>query len=188
MNEVLNTIAKRFSCRGFDGKPVEKEKLELITKAALQAPSGLNSQSLRVVIVQDKALIEDMDKESMLLLKNRPDQGAYNRFMERGGKIFYNAPCLVLLLRPQEVPFDPTVDAGIMVQNIALAATSLDVNNIIVAMGRLPFDTTKADEYKVKVGWKEGEQFVVGILLGYSDGLKDKEPHEIDLNKITYID
>lgn len=45
MNYVLETIAKRYSCRSFDGRMPEKEKLDAIALAGLQAPSAFMDSS-----------------------------------------------------------------------------------------------------------------------------------------------
>ena len=44
MNETLQTIKKRYSCRSYDGRLPEKEKLEAIALAAVQSPSAVNRQ------------------------------------------------------------------------------------------------------------------------------------------------
>ena len=38
MNETLKTIAARYSCRAYDSRLPEREKLEAIAKAAVQSP------------------------------------------------------------------------------------------------------------------------------------------------------
>ena len=43
-NEVINTIMARRSIRKYLDKPVEHEKLEVIVKCGINAPSGVNRQ------------------------------------------------------------------------------------------------------------------------------------------------
>ena len=43
-NEVINTIMARRSIRKYHDKPVEHEKLEVIVKCGINAPSGVNHQ------------------------------------------------------------------------------------------------------------------------------------------------
>jgi nitroreductase len=52
--EVFEAIRKRFSCRAYLDKPIEKEKLDRILEAARLAPSARNGQDWRFVIVTDK--------------------------------------------------------------------------------------------------------------------------------------
>ncbi len=101
MNETLQTIKKRYSCRSYDGRLPEKEKLEAIALAAVQSPSAVNRQPWQINIITNKSLIEEMDAEGMRILAESEDKATYERFMERGGTLFYNAPCMFLILKQE---------------------------------------------------------------------------------------
>ena len=184
MNEVLKTIEIRFSCRGYDSRPIEREKIEAMVKAALQAPSAMNLQPWKIIVITDKTLIDEMDAAAMAVLAANPDQTAYNRFKERGGKIFYNAPCLFLVMKDATAKWGE-MDSGIVTQNIALAAASLGLDNVIVGMAAIPFNSPAGDEFKKRVGWPEGYEFGMGVCVGY--GNTSKAPHEIDFSKVSYV-
>ena len=51
---ILEPIGKRYSCRAYQDKPIEQEKLDEIFEAARLAPSAKNMQDWRFVIVTDK--------------------------------------------------------------------------------------------------------------------------------------
>lgn len=51
---VFEAISKRYSCRSYVDKPMEKEKLARIFEAARLAPSAKNLQDWRFVVVTDK--------------------------------------------------------------------------------------------------------------------------------------
>ena len=184
VNTVLTTIQNRFSCRGYDGRPIEQEKLEALAKAALQAPSALNLQPWEIIVITKKSIIDKMDAAAMSLLAANPDKTSYNRMVERGGKIFYNAPCLFLVLKDPKAKW-ADLDCGIVTQNIALAAASLGLDNVIVAMAAIPFSSPEGDAFKQQLGWPEGYEFGMGVCVGYGNTMK--EPHEIDLDKVKYI-
>ena len=57
---ALDVIMSRTSIRSFTGDPVSKEQLELILKAGMAAPSAMNSQPWRFVVVTDKTRIEEI--------------------------------------------------------------------------------------------------------------------------------
>lgn len=185
MNHVLNTIADRFSCRGYEDRTVEKEKIIAIAKAALQSPSALNRQPWHIVAISDKGLVDEINDHVMDMIKARDDQSAYNRIMERGGKPYYNAPAMFLILKKEDAADWADLDCGIVSQNISLAATSLGLGNVIAAMCGTAFDGPRAEEFKAKVKWPAGYKFSLGVLVGY--GNTTKEPHEIDLSKVTYL-
>lgn len=51
---VLEAIRKRYSCRTYQDKPIEQEKLAQVFEAARLAPSAKNLQDWRFVVVRDK--------------------------------------------------------------------------------------------------------------------------------------
>lgn len=99
MNETLKVIKKRYSCRGYTNQLVEQEKIDAIAKAGLQAPSALNIQPWHMIAITDKGFIDELDDHVMENLRKREDQTAYQRIMERGGKPYYNAPVMFLVLK-----------------------------------------------------------------------------------------
>jgi len=186
LSETLNAIANRFSCRSYTGDAVKEADLKAIAAAALAAPSAMNLQPWKLLVISNKALIDRMDEVSMQYMKNMPDPAMYNRFMERGGKMMYNAPALYLILKQTGTASNwVDVDCGIMTQNICLAAHALGLDSVIVAMANIAFKTEHADEFKKALGWGEGYEFGMGVLVG--KGNMVKEPHELDWSKVAYI-
>ena len=182
MNETLKTIAQRYSCRAYDGKLPEKSKLEAIALAGVQSPSAMNNQPWQIVVLTNKAFIDEMDAEGMRILSESEDKTAYNRFMERGGKLYYNAPCMFLILKKPHTD----LDIGIVSENIALAAESLGVANVICGMAAIPFNGPKGEAYKQKSGFSDGWEFGMAVLAGYA--AQTGKPHEPDMSKIRFID
>jgi len=58
--DIYEAINKRYACRNYASKPIEKEKLERIIEAARLAPSAKNLQDWRFVIVTDEKLRKDV--------------------------------------------------------------------------------------------------------------------------------
>lgn len=181
MNETLKTIGARYSCRSYTGEAVEKEKVEAIALAAVQSPSGMNRQPWKIIVIQDKALIDEMDASAMALLAAQEDKSAYERMMSRGGRLYYNAPCMFVIAK--EAGTD--LDCGIVSENIALAASSLGLGNVICGMARMSFETEKGEEYKEKI-IPAGYEFGVAVLVGYAVN-PEGTPHVPDLDKIVYL-
>lgn len=187
MNETLNVIAKRYSCRDFKDEMPPDEILQAIAEAAIQAPSGMNRQAWRVIVVKDKDLIQDLESEGMSYLANMEDKSSYNRIMECGGRLFYGAPCMIV------VPIDPTqyapalIDCGILCQNITLAATSLGIANIMCGFTGLAFASgLRSVEFSKRLGFPDDYAFGCSVLLGYAN--TEKPPHVPDKEKVTFIE
>lgn len=113
--EVLEAILKRRSIRSFKPKPVERDKEELLLKAATLAPSAGNLQSRFFYFVRDKPLIEALRKAALgqdcldapLLIVACADLRAAADYGQRGRELY------------------STQDVSTSVENILLAATSL---------------------------------------------------------------
>ena len=65
MNETLKCIAERYSCRDFDGTPLTDAQVQALVEAALAAPSAMNRQPWHVIMITDKALIDEFDAAGM---------------------------------------------------------------------------------------------------------------------------
>ena len=181
MNEVIKAIKERYSCRDFKATPLTDEQVKAIVESALASPSGMNRQPWHVVMVTDKALIDEMDVEGMRMLAAAEDQSAYERMMGRGGKLFYGAPCLVLVTTDGEA----AMDSGILSENVALAAHSLGLGSCIVGMAGQPLGGPRGEEFKKRLKFPQGHIFGIGILVGVPNS--SKEPHELDMGKVTYV-
>ena len=57
---ALDVIMTRTSIRNFTGDPVSKEQLETILKAGMAAPTAMNGQPWRFVVVTDKDRIAEL--------------------------------------------------------------------------------------------------------------------------------
>ena len=55
--EILDVILKRRSIREFESKPVPNEMITSILDAGRWAPSGLNNQPWRFVVVKDEQIL-----------------------------------------------------------------------------------------------------------------------------------
>jgi len=183
MNETLKTIAERYSCRNFTGAPLSEAQINTLVDAALAAPSAMNLQPWHVIVVTDKALIDEMDDVAMSVLAAEEDKSVYERIKSRGGKVFYNAPCMVMIA--SDGSDHGLMDCGILSQNVALAAHSLGLGNVICGMARIPLNGPQGEEFKRRMQFPEGYGFGMSVLVGTAKS--GKAPHELDMNKVTYI-
>jgi len=181
MNETLDVISRRYSCRSYEARLPERDKLEAIAKAAVCSPSAMNRQPWQIVVLTDKSFIDEMDAEGMRMLSEAEDKSTYQRFVDRGGKLYYDAPCMFLILKKPGTD----ADIGIVSENIALAASSLGLGNVICGMAAIPFGGPKGEAYRQRAGFSEGWEFGMAVLVGYAK--KAGAPHEPDMSKVRFI-
>ena len=58
--ELQKAIKKRRSIRVFEERPVEKEKIEKIIDAGIQAPSACNVQGWRFIVITDQKIKDEI--------------------------------------------------------------------------------------------------------------------------------
>ena len=56
--DFLKLVQNRFSVRGFEDRPVEPEKLDIILRAGQTAPTACNLQPQRVLVIQSPEALE----------------------------------------------------------------------------------------------------------------------------------
>jgi nitroreductase len=145
----------------------------------------MNRQPWKFVVVTDRGLLDEMDKAAMGELSKREDKSFYNRMMERGGKIFYNAPAAIVVLKQMDADSSLVdLDCGIATQNIAIAAESLGLGNCICGMFAMPLEGPNGSVFKQKLGINDKWAFGMSVLLGY--GAKGT-PHAPDMEKIVML-
>jgi len=110
--EVIEAIRKRYSCRSYQDKPIEQEKLDKIFEAARLAPSAKNLQDWRFVVVTDK-------KTKRQLAESANNQ----RFLENAGIIIVACSNSDHIMRCGQAV--GPIDVAIALEHIALQATEL---------------------------------------------------------------
>ena len=183
MNETLKIITERYSCRDFTGAAPTDGQIKALVDAALAAPSGMNRQPWHIIVVNNKGLIDDLDVEAMGVLAAAEDKSGYERIKSRGGKVYYNAPCMILVTS-DDSGF-AAMDCGILSQNVSLAAASLGLGSVICGMAGIPFSGPRGDELKKRLKFPDGHRFAISVLVGAAKSTK--APHELDKGKVTYI-
>jgi hypothetical protein len=127
--------------------------------------------------------MDELDAECMKVLAAAEDKSGYERIMGRGGKVYYNAPAMVLAVSDGS-PI-AAMDGGILSQNVALAAHSLGLGSVICGMMGIPLAGSAGEALKKRLKFPEGYGFGIAVLVGKAKGAG--KPHELDYGKVTYI-
>ena len=185
MNETLAILAHRYSCRSYTDEKLTEEQLKAIAQAAIQAPSAMNRQPWHISLVTQPELLAELEAEGEKMLQ-QTDPVAYERVLGRMGKLFYNAPCVVMIaVKPANPAGAERVDLGIVAQNVVLAATSLGLDNVHCGLAAFCFAGEKRAEFEKRLTFPEGYECGIGVLIGHGTALGT--PHTPDESKITYI-
>ena len=181
----MRTIRERFSCRYYKPEPIAPELLAEIALAGAAAPSAHNRQPWHIVVITNPELLKEMDEEALAGLARQEDQANYNYIQKRGGKVFYGAPCLIVVAIDPNYRSAAFLDCGIVGENMVLAAASLGINSVFCGFAYHAFKNGRGEEFSKRLGFPEGYVFGCSILLGYAE--KTKAPHVPDPDKISYL-
>lgn len=186
MNEVLKAIQDRRSTRGFNDVQLTEAQLQALIDAALASPTARNTQMWHFSVVQDKQLLDQFSRDAAELMAATMPAGSRGRFEDKDFHLFYHAPTVIFISRPQECSNRfVEVDCGIACENIALAAQSMGLGSVIVGMAMDLFLSERGEHYKHAFGFPEGYGFSIAIVVG--NNTVTKEAHPIGEGKVNIV-
>lgn len=168
MNETLKTLLERRSCRCYSDRQVDPAALEEILKAGTYAPTGMGRQSPKIVVVQDKETIAQLERMNAAIMGN-PDAHP-----------FYGAPTVLIVLTDPEM-FTHLEDGALVMGNLMNAAWSLGVDSCWIHRARQEFDSPEGKALLRKWGIDERYIGVGHCILGYQAGeYRERLPRKED--------
>ena len=178
VNPVLSNMMARRSIRKYLDKPVEHEKLEVIVRAGINAPSGMNRQPWIIRVVEDQKLIADVTE---VYKRNNPEQVKRDKDFKN---MFRNAPNLICVCTPAEG--GGALDAGLLGENMMLAAQSMGLGTCCLG-GPVRFLNSNAEAkfFLDRLDIPEGYKLNYILAIGYPDEQPDAKPR--DASKVKYI-
>ena len=125
----MNSIFHRISVRKYQNRPVEKEKIDMILRAAMQAPSAVNQQPWEFYVVTNR--------EKLASLSN----------VHCFAKMVKDAPvCIVTAYRVQcALPPYAQIDMSIAMENLWLETDALGLGGVWLGIAPIE-DRMKAVE------------------------------------------
>ena len=144
---VLEVVYNRRSIREYADEEIPIEQLREIVKAGIWAPSGLNNQPWRFVIIQSPEIRENIAQQTHY------------------GHIVRNARALIAVYLNVEEMYDNVKDhqsAGACIQNILLAAEAFDLGG--VWLGQILKNKTAVNKI---LGLDENHDLMAVVALGH---------------------
>ena len=178
VNPVLSSIMARRSIRKYLDKPVEHEKLELIARAGINAPSGVNRQPWIVRVVEDQKLIAEVTE---VYKQENAEQVKRDKDFKN---MFRNAPNLICVCTPANGGGE--LDAGLLGENIMLAAQSLGLGTCCLGGPvRFLLSNENCKFFLDRLDIPSDYKLNYIIAIGYPDEQPDAKPR--DASKVKYI-
>ncbi len=163
MNEVINAIIHRRSCKSYLPDAVPQEILDRIIEAGLYAASAMNRQSPIILCVTDK---ETRDKLNALNSK----YDAQNR-----AEPFYGAPVVLVVLFEKSYATG-VYDGSLVMGNMMLAASTLGVGSCWIHRAKQTFEDEEGKEILRSLGLEGEYEGVANCVIGYPKVLNTNIP------------
>lgn len=128
MNEVLKAIHSRRSVRTYQDRKLTKAELETIVTAGTWAPSGHNQQPWHFSVVQDRALIAQINESAKAAMTQIDVDWIKQLGEDPEADITHGAPVLIIVSCRADAISGPT-DCTAAMQNMMLAAQSMGLGS-----------------------------------------------------------
>lgn len=124
--ETINIIHRRRSIRKFNSLPIADEQLKTILEAGMTAPSAMNKQPWRFIVITDEKIKKEITKIS------------------KYAQMVLDSPVSILVCGDTGVSFEDywVVDCSACIQNMLLAACALNIGSVWTGI-----DKSMADGY-----------------------------------------
>lgn len=156
MNEIINAMIERRSCKSYKPDMVPKADIERVITAGLWAANGRGLQTPVIIAVTDKETRDKLSKLNAAVMDANSDP-------------FYGAPVVLIVLAPKDHP-NRVYDGSLVMGNMMLAAHSLGLGSCWIHRAKEVMEMPEGKEILKSVGL-EGEWEGIGnCVLGYAEG------------------
>lgn len=169
--ELMDAIYRRRAIRSFTDRRVEKATVEILIKAAVQAPSAINQQPWAFAVIQDRTLLAAWsDQVKVHLLKVlAPESPLYQHrdmLTNPGFNVFYDAGTLLIIFAKSQA-LNGDEDCCLAAQNLMLAAYGMGLDTCPIGFAR-PW--LNLPEVSRQLGIPSTYHAVFPVIVGYSRG------------------
>jgi nitroreductase len=170
-NDVLHAIKTRRSVRSYESRKVPRDIVSMLIQAGNNAPSGMNSQPWRFVVIEDEGLHKKMVEiavpnakkvlETVKMSNPERYQLIMKRYEELEDPIYYSAPAIIFVIG--RGPY-ADLSCPLACENIMLAAYSLGLGTCWVQFGSF---IAEDEEIRKALDLKEDEKIFGPVIVGY---------------------
>jgi nitroreductase len=169
----------RRAVREYKPDDVPDDMIRELVKAGTYAPSAMNEQPWRFVIIKNRALMDKYsDKAKELWLErvkgtaNDDDAELIKLVSDPEFDIFYGAPVLVLIFAVPGAD-SPELACALAAENMMLAARSIDIGSCWIGLSA-PLGSNK--EFLREIGVPEDYRLMSQLIFGYPAKKKMQAP------------
>ena len=167
MNNALENLITRRSCRKYENKQISDNQLEDILLAGTYAPTGKNFQSPVIVVLQKE---EDVAYLEKLNARAIGDENIHT---------FYGAPTVIVVFGNPQYDFY-VADGNLVIGNILNAANAVGVDSCYIWRAKEVFDSEEGKLLMKKWGVPDNFVGIGNVILGYGEksGKRNASPRK----------
>lgn len=153
MNEIIQAMKERRSCRKYQDTMISKEDLEEIIEAGLYAASGMGKQSPIIVAVTNKEVRDELSKMNAAVMGSENDP-------------FYGAPVVLIVLADKSVRTE-VYDGSLVMGNLMLACDAKGIGSCWIHRAKEEFESEEGKALLKKLGIEGDYEGIGHCVLGY---------------------
>jgi nitroreductase len=178
----METIKNRRSVRQYLPEQIKEDELENILESAIYAPTGHNDQPWHFTVVQNTDLINEINQGAKEVMGKMDIEWIAKLAAMENFNIFHRAPTAVIVSGKKDAT-TPMVDCAAAVQNMLLAAESMDIGSCWIGFAKFYFlNPENLKKYNIP----EDYEVHFGVALGYKASENPQAP-ERNKNVVTYF-
>ena len=178
-NQTIKSIKNRRSVRVYTPERPSQKDLLAIVESGLYAPSGKGLQPWHITVITNPAVLERMTDQYKEELK--AEGGDFAKMLEENPdfKLFFGAPVGIIVSGDEKSEFS-AIDCAAAVENMMIAAESLDLGTCWIQANMVLFDGVKGKELMKLLGIPEGYKPLYTFSLGYPAEAPQAAPRRDD--------
>lgn len=170
MNETIKNLISRKSCKSYQDKHVDKALLEEIVAAGLNAPSGMNRQTPRFVVVSNDEIVKKLSAMNAAVAEMPFDP-------------FYGAKDMIIVLAKKEGTY--LYDGSLAMGNLMNAAWSMGIDSRWIHRAKEVFASKEGKALLKEWGIEEDVEGIGFCILGYAK--EEKEKTKMQDGRVFYV-
>ena len=172
MNETLNALLTRRSCRSYKPDPIPQEVLDRILTAGTYAPTAMGRQSPIILAVTNRKMRDRLSAMNAAVMGSQSDP-------------FYGAPVVLVVLADKSVgPY--LYDVSLVMGNLMLAAHAEGLGSCWIHRAKEEFESAEGKQILSDLGIVGDYEGIGHCILGYP-AVPAAEPKPRKENYVYYI-
>ena len=165
---LLEAIHKRRAVRAYRDEPPSRQQLRNIIEAASWAPSAMNDQEWRFIVITDRALLDQIAKKARQWILGSAELNEHLRTIlnDPHTHLLHHAPALVIIAAPSKHRW-ATENCALAAENLMLAAADLGLGSCWIGMIQ---EWLNSSEGRALVGLPAADRAMAPIVVGYPQG------------------